>query len=137
MTYQFDASGRLRPLTEAELAARDADPKSAVIVRIIGTLDSGGPFWLYLAVKPSKYKEFMQREGSIRYADYGTVLRYGFEKGVPAAVTEEMKQCHGCDDGFLAAVIGEAKAAQAKFLKQQEGQRLNDIVAMLKKNKPS
>jgi|SRR5579884_2630732 len=137
MTYQFDASGQLKPLTEAELAVRDDDPTSAVIVRVIGTLDTGGPFWLYLAVKPSKYAEFMQCEGSIRYADYGTVLRYGFDKEVPAAIKEEMKQSHGCDDSFLAAVIGEAKAAQAKFLKQQEGQRLNDIVAMLKKSKPA
>lgn len=136
MTYQFDKSGKLREPTEAELVAADADPAAAVIVLDDGVLEDGSPYWLYIAVKPSKYKEFLgllRSQARMRLADYGTILRYGFEKEVPASVKEEMKRQYGCDDAFMAKVAADVKAEQQLFLRQQEDRRLADIVSMLKK----
>lgn len=136
MSYRFDPSGKLQEPTEDELRSADADPGAAVIVLDDGVLPDGSPYWLYIAVRPSKYKEFLRLVRSrapLCFADYGTVLRYGFESEVPAGVQEEMGRQYGCDDAFMAKVATEVKAAQQLFLRQQEEKRLTDIVAMLKK----
>ena len=49
------------------------------IVLIYGLLEDGGPFWLYAAVKPSKYKDFLaaQKDGSLdlyTFDEYGEII---------------------------------------------------------------
>ena len=116
--------------------ASDADPNASVIVLATGKLEGGEPYWLYIAVKPSKYKTFMEAREAVRFADYGDILAYGFEEEVPAGVKEEMERKYDCHDDFMAVVTKEIVAAQAAFLQRQEAQRIDDIVTMLKK-KPS
>jgi hypothetical protein len=135
MAYQFDKSGKLKAPTAAELAAADADPNSYIIVLDQGTMRNGNPYWVYLAVKPSKYKEFIQAtkaRKSITHKNFGTVLKYGFDKQVPLAAQEEMKQKHGFDENYLQKLAKDLKAAKTQFDKQQEDKKIGDIVAMLK-----
>jgi hypothetical protein len=134
MAYAFDKSGKLLPPTAAELTAADAD--SFIVVRDQGVLKSGKPYWVYLAVKPSKYKEFMQAakaHKTIRHKDYGKILKHGFDKIIPSTVQEEMKQKYGCDENYIDNLAQKLKAARTQFDKKQEDKKIGDIVAMLKK----
>lgn len=134
MESQFEASGKLKRLTDAELALEDAD--SSFIVYDDGILADGSHFWLYIAVKPSKYREFVdktKRREMINYPDYGDIIKFGREEIVPAAIKDEMKQQYGFDDNYEAVVIDKFKKAQMEFLTKQETARINDIVSMLKK----
>ena len=134
MTYHFEKSGALKPYTAEELAA--ADHTSSVLVLDQGTLDNGVPYWAYLAVRPSKYAEFMEFTAArkpIRLTEYGVILEYGLDAEVPADVQQAMKQKHGFDNDYKAKLIREIKKAQAEFLENQENKRIGDIVAMLKK----
>ena len=135
MAYQFGKDGTLKDLTAEELAAADAD--SSVIELNHGTLNDGTPYWAYIAVKPSRYKDFKRLTADhqpIRLTEYGNILKFGFDDLVPTSVREEMKQKHGCEDAFLTTLAADVKAAQATFLKQQEDMRIADIVSMLKNN---
>lgn len=101
-------------------------------------MQNGKPYWVYLAVKPSKYKEFMQAakaHKTIRHKDYGKIVKRGFDKHIPLAVQEEMKQKYGFDDDYTNTLAQKLKAARTKFDKQQEDQKIGDIVAMLKMKK--
>jgi hypothetical protein len=134
VAYKFDNKGKLRELTAEELAAADKD--SSVIVEDRGRLDDGRPYWLYIAVLPSKYNEYMRltsQHAPIDVYQYGTILRYGFDAEVPSSVKEEMRERYGCDDHFMATLAQDVKAAQAALMERQENNRINDIVAMLKK----
>ena len=62
--YQFDKSGKLIPPSPDELLAADAN--SSIIVLDRGKLKSGNPYWAYVAVKPSKYAEFMRKAKAAR-----------------------------------------------------------------------
>jgi hypothetical protein len=134
VTYQFDKDGRLKAPTREELA--QADSSSAVVVLDQGVLEDGSPYWAYVAVKPSKYSEFMQlaaRRTPIRLGDYGAILKYGFDPDVPSQVREEMKRERGFDDDYLPRLAQEVIQAQKEFLTGQEAKRISDIVAMMKK----
>lgn len=138
MPYQFEINGTLKAMTAEELAAADAD--STVIERDHGVLEDGTPYWAYIAVKPSKYKDFKRltsQHAPINLSDYGNILKYGFDKQVPDYVKEEMKREHGCDEDFRTTLANDVNNAQGTFLKKQEEMRITDIVAMLKKQKPS
>jgi hypothetical protein len=135
MEFQFETSGKLKQLTDAELASTDAE--SAFIVYDDGILADGSHFWLYIAVKPSKYRDFMdktKRREMINYPDYGDIIKFGRDEIVPAAIKDEMKQQYGFDDNYEAVVIDKFKKAQIEFLAKQEKSRIDDIVSMLKKN---
>jgi len=122
--------------TAAELAA--ADSHSAIIVLDQGSMKTGRPYWAYLAVTPSKYKEFIEATKArkpIRHKDYGKVLKHGFAKQVPLDVQDEMKREHGFDEHYLETLAKELRVARTQFDKQQEDKKIGDIVAMLKMKK--
>ena len=132
--FRFDESGKLKELTAAELQKSEAD--SNIIVLDRGKLEDGRPFWVYIRVKPSKYKDFAKasREGRPkRLTDYGTILKYGFDKEVPASVKLAMKQKYGCDDNHMSTLMNELKVTQDLYISQKEAQRIAEIVEMLKK----
>lgn len=133
MAYQFEKDGKLKAPASEALAAADAD--SFLLVLDKGSIADGTPYWAYIAVKPSKYAEFIrltQAHQPLRIGDYGTILKYGFEPDVPEAQREEMQREHGFDEQFVPKLLEDVKKAQGEFLKTQENQRLGDIVAMLK-----
>jgi len=121
------------PREELEAAAAAGE---ALIVLDRGQLEDGTPYRACVAVKPSKYREFMQlgkTRQPRRISDYGAILKYGLERGVPDAVRKAMKDEYGFDDDYEAKLAETVKAARIDFLKRQESQRIGDIIAMLKK----
>ncbi len=133
MSCKFEKDGTLKEMTTEELAAADAH--SSVIEFDHGTLEDGTPYWAYIAVTPSKYKEFKRitaEHQPILLTDYGNILKYGFDKQVPDSVKEEMNREYGCNDNFLTSLANDLKKEQRVFLKKQEETRITDIVTMLK-----
>jgi hypothetical protein len=134
-SYKFHKSGALKDMTTEELKEADADTSLITFNRGIVATD-GRPYWLYIAVKPSKSREFMEatRAGkTIKFRDFGEILEYGFEKEVPASMKQKMKEKYGCDDNYMEKLNKDVFEAQVLFFRQQEAARIADIVEMLKK----
>lgn len=138
MAYKFEASGKRVPVTEKELDTIQ-DDGSFIIVLDHGNSTDGRAYWLYIAVKASKYKSFrnlVARRATVRFTDYGDIMRYGYERQVPAAVRQEMIDGYGCDDTYMQWLIQDAEKARQEYLKEkevEENKRIDDIVTMLKK----
>jgi hypothetical protein len=133
MNYHFDKSGKIMPPSAEELAVADAEVD--IIVLDTGTFEDGTPYWAYVGIKPSKYSTFMgmtSQQKLIAFEDYGTILKHGFEKEVPAHIKEEMKNNHNFDEHYIERLRKDIIDTQTVFLKQQEAKRINDIVSMLK-----
>jgi len=134
MTFHLENSGRLKILTDAELAASEGD--SVVIVYNRGKLEDGSPYWLYIAVKPSKYREYVEKTSKhemITFSDYGEIIKYGYEESVPDDIRIEMEREYGCNENYLDTLTKKLRAEQVAFLNKKEDKRITDIVAMLKK----
>jgi hypothetical protein len=70
-----------------------------------GTLPDGTPFYAYLAVQPSKYREFYERTAAglpLVLRDYSTVIRAGLAPQPPEDVVAYMRQEFGYHDTYEA-----------------------------------
>lgn len=80
----------------------DPDNISRIIMLVYGTLESGGPFWCYVAVKPSQYDAFKEAEsgGSLdlyNFDEFGEVVVSGEGEKPPAEVTEKVAEMYNAD----------------------------------------
>ncbi len=133
MQYEFNDDGGLKKLSQEELLA--ADEVSYVIVKNTGIQNDGKPYWAYVAVRPSKYHEFMEytrEQRTVKLADYGRVLRYGLGTEIPDTIKKEMKARYRCDDAYLEKLTNDVNTARLVFMKEREDERISSIVAMLK-----
>lgn len=78
------------------------DNISRIIMLVYGELDSGGPFWCYVAVKPSMYDAFKEAEGSgnldlYNFDEFGEVVVSGEGEKPPAEVTEKVAEIYNAD----------------------------------------
>lgn len=76
-----------------------ADLLTRIIVLIYGLLESGGPCWIYAAVRPSKYQAFLkaQKEGHLNVYDfkpYGEIIVSGEGKSPPDEVTLKVAEMY-------------------------------------------
>lgn len=134
MPFQFDDAGKLKDLSPEQLA--EADATSEIITFTNGTLEDDTPYWAYLAVPPSRYAEFLARttaREALVLTEYGRVLECGLEESPPEEVKEAMRLQYGFDENYIGMLVERAKAEQKEFLGQKETRRIDDIVAMLKK----
>lgn len=88
--------------TEAELK----DAITRTIVLVYGLLESGKPFWLYAAVKPSKYQAFLaeQKNGTLNlyeFQPYGEIIVSGEGKSPPDEVTLKVAEMYQTDPSLL------------------------------------
>ncbi|MFN8891664.1 MAG: hypothetical protein ACK530_03345 [Alphaproteobacteria bacterium] len=79
-----------------------ADDVSRIIMLLKGVMDHGGPFWCYVALKPSQFSAFKaaQPAGEIdlyAFDDYGEVVVSGEGETPPYTVTEEVARMYGAD----------------------------------------
>ncbi len=77
----------------------NADLLTRIIVLIYGLLESGGPCWIYAAVKPSKYQAFLkaQKDGHLNVYDfkpYGEIIVSGDGKSPPDDVTLKVAEMY-------------------------------------------
>ena len=78
------------------------DNVSRVIMLLYGKMDHGGPFWCYVAVKPSQFEAFKAAEaaGSIdlyNFDPYGEVIVSAEGQTPPEDVTLKVAEMYGAD----------------------------------------
>ena len=130
----FDSSGKVKHSSAEELAV--ADQNTAIVSYVYGTMDDGRPYWAYVAIKPSMYREFHAITASTKamvIGDYGTVIAAGFESEPPPEVVEEMHEVYGFDEQYEEQLRQEALKQQDVLFEKNETSRINDIVAMMLK----
>jgi len=133
MAISFTSTGQVKEPTAEELAKADED--TAILGYVHGTMGDGRPYYAYVAIRPSRYREFHALTASQRalvIGDYGTVLAAGFEPQAPPEVEREMREVYGFDDQYEAKLKQQAIKQQETFFASQEKKRIDDIVAMLK-----
>lgn len=89
---------------------KPVDDSKRTIVLIYGMLQSGGPFWTFVAVKPSKYQAFMtaHKEGKVDLYDfksYGEIIVSGEGKSPPDEITLKVAELYQTDPAELAETI--------------------------------
>lgn len=70
---------------------------SRVIMLTFGQMNHGGPYWCYVAVKPSRYDEFRQKMASMTYnmqqfdsEGYGEIVVSGEGIRPPSAISKQV-----------------------------------------------
>ncbi len=82
------------------------DLTTRTIVLIYGLLEDSAPFWLYAAVKPSKYPAFIasQKDGTLNlyeFAPFGEIIISGKGKAPPDEVTLKVAEMYQTDPATL------------------------------------
>jgi len=80
----------------------DADNLSRVIMLLYGKMDHGGPFWCYVAIKPSQFEAFKTAEttGGIdlyNFDAFGEVIVSAEGSTPPEDVTLKVAEMYGAD----------------------------------------
>jgi hypothetical protein len=80
----------------------EADALSRVIMLLYGKMDHGGPFWCYVAVKPSKFEDFKAAEtaGTLdlyNFEPFGEVIVSAEGQTPPEDVTLKVAEMYGAD----------------------------------------
>ncbi|MBN8543094.1 MAG: hypothetical protein J0M34_02395 [Alphaproteobacteria bacterium] len=78
------------------------DQLSRVIMLLYGKMDHGGPFWCYVAVKPSMFDAFKAAETSgkidlYNFEEYGEVIVSAEGQTPPEEVTLKVAEMYGAD----------------------------------------
>jgi hypothetical protein len=77
-----------------------------IIVLVYGVLQSGGPFWVFVAVKPTEYDAFVraQKEGKLnlhQFSPYGEIIVSGEGKSPPDDITIKVAEMYQTDAAAL------------------------------------
>jgi len=104
----------------------DADALSRVIMLLYGSMDYGGPFWCYVAIKPSKFDAFKEAEAAhtidlINFDDFGEVIVSAEGQEPPPEVTAKIAEMYGANvDTFFKSIdpIAEIAAKIAQMRSQ-------------------
>ena len=99
-----------------ETVEQNKDANSRTIVLVYGLLEDGSPFWLYAAVKPSKYVAFLnaQKDGSLNlyaFDPFGEIIVSGKGKSPPDEVTLKVAEMYQTEPDKLMAMQDEENAA--------------------------
>lgn len=95
------------------------DDLTRIIVLVYGMLENGGPFWVFVAVKPSKYQPFLaaQKDGSLdlnRFDAYGEIIVSGEGRTPPDEVTLKIAEMYQTDPSTLFQPIDIEKEVEKK-----------------------
>jgi hypothetical protein len=81
------------------MASPDPDSLSRIVMLAFGAMDHGGPYWCYVAVKPSRYDEFRKVMATKKYNiqqfagdDYGEIIVSGEGVTPPQDVTKKVAE---------------------------------------------
>ena len=107
----------------------DPDTLSRVIMLLYGKMDHGGPFWCYVAVKPSQFEAFKAAEkaGQIdlyNFEPFGEVIVSAEGQTPPEEVTAKVAEMYGADPStFFQPIdpIAEIGRKIDELKKQDEG----------------
>ncbi|TAF15314.1 MAG: hypothetical protein EAZ74_02080 [Alphaproteobacteria bacterium] len=98
----------------------DPDSISRIIMLVYGTMEHGGPFWCYVAVKPSMYDAFKnaERAGSLDLLDfdsYGEIIVSAEGEVPPDEVTIKVAEMYGADASKFFQPIDPKKVIEEKI----------------------
>ena len=100
----------------------DPDKLSRIVMLAYGKMDHGGPYWVYVAVRPSRYAEFQKAMASKQYnmqsfdADgYGEVIVSGEGVMPPHDVTKQVAKMFNIPINELFKVTDPNKVIFAKI----------------------
>lgn len=82
--------------------AYDPDSISRIIMLVYGTMEHGGPFWCYVAVKPSMYDKFKAAEAGgaldlYKFDEYGEIIVSAEGETPPEEVTIKVAELYNTD----------------------------------------
>lgn len=103
-------SGQAAARRDVQQAALEAlqqalDGTTRVVVLVTGEQTNGRPFWAYVAMAPTDYLQFRQREAAgagYSLHDFGEILEAGEASQPPPSVVQRMAEEEGFDPGFEA-----------------------------------
>lgn len=129
----FHPDGTMSPPSADELA--DADATTVVVALVTGTDPDGRDFYAFVAVRPSRYREFhtLTTAGSrIVLSDFGAVLASGSGGEPTDEVRAEINRRYGYDVALVEKLTGEVEAERRAHGAAAEAARVMDIVQKLK-----
>lgn len=105
------------------------DALSRVIMLLYGKMDHGGPFWCYVAVKPSQFEAFKAAESKglidlYNFDEFGEVIVSAEGQTPPEDVTIKVAEMYGADPStFFQPIdpIAEIGKKIEELKKQDEG----------------
>ncbi len=89
--------------SQLSVVERSGDDIKRIIVVVTGMLENGKPFWMYVAVKPSQYRRFLQSQSNgtldlYNFESYGEVIQGGDDGPLPPDnVTRELAALYNVD----------------------------------------
>lgn len=88
-----------------------------IIVLVYAMLENGNPFWVYVAVKPSKYQAFLtaQKEGAVdlfEFEPFGEIIVSGEGKSPPDEVTLKVAEMYQTDPSTMFQTMDAEKEAE-------------------------
>jgi hypothetical protein len=103
------------------------DNISRIIMLVYGTMEHGGPFWCYVAVKPSMYDAFKRAEtdGTLdlyNFESYGEIIVSAEGETPPDEVTIKVAEMYDTDPSTFFQPIDpkQAIAEKIELLRQSE-----------------
>lgn len=80
----------------------DPDNVSRIIMLLYGKMDHGGPFWCYVAIRPSQFEAFKAAEASgtidlYNFDAFGEVIVSAEGQTPPEEVTLKVAELYGAD----------------------------------------
>lgn len=112
-----------------EQANYEPDNVSRVIMLLYGQMEHGGPFWCYVAVKPSQFEAFKAAEAAgkidlYNFDAYGEVIVSAEGQTPPEEVTLKVAEMYGADASTFFQPIDPIAEINKKIdeLKSQDGQ---------------
>lgn len=96
------------------------DAISRIIMLVYGKMESGGPFWCYVAVKPSMYDAFKTAEtaGTLdlyKFEPYGEIIVSGEGKTPPEEVTKKVAEMYNTDPARFFEPMDPKKVIEEKI----------------------
>lgn len=112
--------------TEADGDKYNPDKISRIIMLVYGVMDHGGPFWCYVAVKPSMYDAFKVAESSgsldlYNFDEYGEVIVSAEGETPPEEVTLKVAEMYQTDPSKFFQPV-DPKAVIAEKIQQMKAQ---------------
>ena len=106
-------------------ATVNPDDVTRIIMLIYGKLDTGGPFWCYVALKPSKFDAFKQAEAEGKidlyaFEPYGEVIVSAAGETPPADVTAKVAEMYDADPSTFFQPMDALKAVDEKLAEWQK-----------------
>jgi transcriptional regulator with XRE-family HTH domain len=99
----LEAAGLRIDGSQAEVSVTDgASDTTRTIVLIYGQMEHGGPFWVFVAIKPSKYREFVVAQATkaldlYKFEPYGEIIVSGEGSKPPEEVTLKVAEMYQTD----------------------------------------